>query len=588
MGRLVTSIFFVAGYLTYYDSKIYLRLRGGSDRWQRLINRTLSQLILVGLLACLQAAILTVRQGSEMYANLVLFAAAYPLLDETTTLPDYLWHWALFSLIWYINHPFQAQLFVFVAGCFVILCVAVRRFQYQFHYNAVPNLILFSTLGILTWTTHVGMTPSSRLSFILIFIAMSSYAYTYIRRVHVHTQERLKLNESIMYDTLTHAYSLSRLRKNAVAEFKHCQQDQLPMAAAVLDIDYFKSINDEFGHAAGDQVLISVTKLLQKKLLAAPFAAELYRTGGEEMTIIMPDCSLEQAIKLVRDCWTTVRTVPIPYEEDHLHCTISIGLAYLEQSDTELDDLLKRADDSLYLSKQNGRDRITVDGQADLLNNSHSVMINYTYYTKPVMRIKDSGVATNELRLAVYNDGHWTDAPDFSATVATLMKLIKQINEHLETHALAINYELTPLFNPDIKAAWLDYLRNQQNEFMLHVEFKTMAEPTLFIQNVAAFKAYGAHFVIDDCDSPEKFTDFFPVIKYFDVVKVPLIAKPTPEQVKAMHTNLAFWHGVCVQYGMTMVITGIESDAGLRMCDRYHAEFGQGNYFSRPVLPRIM
>ncbi|WP_461215840.1 bifunctional diguanylate cyclase/phosphodiesterase [Lacticaseibacillus sp. GG6-2] len=588
LGRLVTSIFFVAGYLTYYDTNVYLRLRGGDTFWRRLRNGVLSKLVLISVLLCLQAAILTVFQGSEMYINLLLFAAAYPVLDETNSLADYLWYWAQFSLVWYINHPFQPQLFVLVAVILAITCIVVRRYQSQFHYNAAPNLILFSTLGILAWMTRVHMTTASQWRFAIIFIAMSSYAYTYIRRVHKHAQERAKLSNSLMYDALTHAYSLTRMRKQGVAAFKRCQQEQQPMAAAVLDIDYFKSINDEFGHAAGDEVLISVTRLLQRQLAQAPIAAALYRTGGEEMTILMPDSTLEQAVQLVRNCWTAVRTVPIPYAHDHLRCSMSIGVAYLERSDATLDDLLKRADDSLYLSKQNGRDRITVDGRADLLNNSHSVMINYTYYTQPVMQIKDSTVITNELRLSVYADGHWGDAPDFSVTLETMMALIAKIHSQLETPALAVNFTCGQLVKPRIKAALIAYVKKHRHAFNFHVELKEMPDATLFAQQAPDYLASGIHFVIDGCTTPAQFKAFAPVIQYFDAVKIPLIAKPTPDQLTAMHANLKFWQDTCEQHDMKMVLVGIESDAGLRLCDRYNAAFGQGNYFSRPVLPRIL
>lgn len=587
LGRLVTSIFFVAGYLTYYDSNVYLRLRGGDTRWQRLVNSGLRKLVLISVLACLQAAIFTVFQGSGMYINLLLFAAAYPILDETNSLSDYLWYWAQFSLVWFINHPFQPQLFVLVAVILAVACLVVRRYQSRFHYQAAPNLSLFSILGILAWTTTVHMTTAEQWRFAIIFIAMSAYAYTYIARVHKHAQERARLSNSLMYDALTHAYSLNRMRRQGVAAFTRCQQEQLPMAVAMLDIDYFKSINDEFGHAAGDEVLISVTRLLQKQLAQAPIDAALYRTGGEEMTIIMANSTLEQAVALVRNCWTAVRTVPIAYAHDHLRCSISIGVAYLENSDVALDDLLKRADDSLYLSKQNGRDRITVDGRADLLNNSHSVMINYTYYTQPVMRIKDSTVVTNELRLSVYAAGHWQAAPDFSVTLATLMALIAKIHTQLETPALAMNFTCAQLVNAPLKAALIAYAKSHPG-FDFRIELKQMPDAALFAQYAPDYAACGIHFAIDGCTSPAQFDAFGPVIKFFDTVKVPLIAKPTPEQLTQLQANLAFWQARCQQYGLKLVLVGIESDAGLRLCDRYEAAYGQGNYFSRPVLPRIL
>ena len=91
IGRMVISVFFVAGYLTYYDSDFYQRLKPGRGSWQK---RSFNTVIRIGIMLVvavgLQLAALSATQGSNMYVNLLLFVTSYPLLDESTNIGEYL------------------------------------------------------------------------------------------------------------------------------------------------------------------------------------------------------------------------------------------------------------------------------------------------------------------------------------------------------------------------------------------------------------------------------------------------------------------------------------------------------------------
>lgn len=119
----------------------------------------------------------------------------------------------------------------------------------------------------------------------------------------------------------------------------------------MLDIDHFKSVNDIYGHDAGDQVL---GKLVEQVLSLIRKVDIFARWGGKEFGILLPKTNKEEAVILAE----RIRQHIEAYEFDHLqHITISLGLSFLEKDDTR-ESLVKRADDALYQAKQSGRNRV--------------------------------------------------------------------------------------------------------------------------------------------------------------------------------------------------------------------------------------
>ncbi len=129
-----------------------------------------------------------------------------------------------------------------------------------------------------------------------------------------------------------------------------------PAALMAIDLDLFKAINDSHGHAMGDRVLVHVAGLIGATLRAGDHLA---RFGGEEFIVLLPDTQLEQAMLTARDIQQALRR---PRTDGVPPCTASIGIACQPLLGKDADGLLRRADDALYRAKENGRDRIEIDG----------------------------------------------------------------------------------------------------------------------------------------------------------------------------------------------------------------------------------
>ena len=179
------------------------------------------------------------------------------------------------------------------------------------------------------------------------------------------SQEQIQLKNRELehlasHDVLTGCLTRRAFYDRMTQAFEHARRQRTPLTCVVLDVDRFKSVNDNFGHAVGDQVVQEVGK----QLLASFRASDIVgRCGGDEFYIGMPECdmlaaaaiaeSMRQAIE--REC---VARIGIP----GLTLSISVGLAALDADDESLADLIERADKALYAAKTAGRNRVAQAG----------------------------------------------------------------------------------------------------------------------------------------------------------------------------------------------------------------------------------
>jgi len=133
-----------------------------------------------------------------------------------------------------------------------------------------------------------------------------------------------------------------------------------PLSVLILDIDYFKSINDTFGHDAGDEVLREFADRLKKSIRGIDLAC---RYGGEEFVVVMPDTDLGVAALVAERIRRRIAGEPFPIGEGGrpLEVTISVGIAARIGPDDDAAQILKRADEALYRAKRDGRNRVAAD-----------------------------------------------------------------------------------------------------------------------------------------------------------------------------------------------------------------------------------
>jgi diguanylate cyclase (GGDEF)-like protein len=123
----------------------------------------------------------------------------------------------------------------------------------------------------------------------------------------------------------------------------------------MLDIDLFKAVNDQYGHAAGDAVIEMVGQVCSDNIREnIDFAGRL---GGEEFAILLPESSMDAAALFAERLRKAIENVLVEVDNKHISVTVSLGVAELD-NDEDTSNLIRRADDALYASKSSGRNQV--------------------------------------------------------------------------------------------------------------------------------------------------------------------------------------------------------------------------------------
>lgn len=162
-----------------------------------------------------------------------------------------------------------------------------------------------------------------------------------------------KHRHKALHDPLTELPNREAYSERIHAEFSRWKRYQHPLTIAVCDLDYFKRINDNFGHQAGDRVLKVISRSIAKRLRDVDFFG---RYGGEEFVVILPDTEISNAYALLEKIRAGIAGTAFNYKNEPLTITLSLGITQFKSGDT-VEIAFARADDALYAAKANGRNR---------------------------------------------------------------------------------------------------------------------------------------------------------------------------------------------------------------------------------------
>mgnify|MGYP000153289517 CR=1 FL=1 len=171
-----------------------------------------------------------------------------------------------------------------------------------------------------------------------------------------------KLEALAVTDPMTGLLNRRGFFPQAQTVYARCQHPPDELAVLMMDIDYFKNINDQYGHQAGDVVLQEVAARIRDNLRPTDLLA---RYGGEEFAAILPRTSQDTLQKIADRLNAVIREQPFKYKQHIITVTISIGGAMLTAATRSLDDLLSQADQAMYQAKAAGRDCVVIFDQSD-------------------------------------------------------------------------------------------------------------------------------------------------------------------------------------------------------------------------------
>ena len=183
-----------------------------------------------------------------------------------------------------------------------------------------------------------------------------TYLWFYVAEIYAD------LARTACLDPLTGVLNRRALETEASREISRATRYAAPLALVLLDLDYFKRINDRFGHRVGDEALRALVAVLRRELREVDLIA---RIGGEEFVILLPDSTGETAVNVAERLRSAIENTIVSYEDAAVRFTVSAGVTPMLSSDATLESMLHRADAAMYVAKRSGRNRVVLDPHLD-------------------------------------------------------------------------------------------------------------------------------------------------------------------------------------------------------------------------------
>ncbi|WP_292976211.1 diguanylate cyclase [Nitrosomonas sp.] len=168
-------------------------------------------------------------------------------------------------------------------------------------------------------------------------------------------QQNQLLQKLSITDGLTGLYNRTKLNTILSEQLARFKRHNRSFCLLMIDVDYFKTINDKLGHIVGDRILVTVASVLLKSIRTIDYAA---RYGGDEFMVILTETDSSAAIKTAERIRAEVSAACLAFKEQPVHITLSIGITQSRRADTMPNNLIARADAALYEAKESGRDRV--------------------------------------------------------------------------------------------------------------------------------------------------------------------------------------------------------------------------------------
>lgn len=187
-------------------------------------------------------------------------------------------------------------------------------------------------------------------------IKTGNVIFKFLERGNVESITHQQIFDKAQKDALTGAFNKGALLEKGPESIKRADLLGEPLSVVTFDIDFFKKINDGYGHPGGDYVLKELGQLMQSKLVRANDYFSRY--GGEEFVIILQATPMKTAMEVAERVRATVESHLFVFDNKKIPVTISVGVSTKNANDT-WETLYDRADKALYSSKQNGRNKVT-------------------------------------------------------------------------------------------------------------------------------------------------------------------------------------------------------------------------------------
>ena len=389
----------------------------------------------------------------------------------------------------------------------------------------------------------------------------------------------------------------------------------IPGALLFIDIDHFKYVNDNFGHHAGDQIVIGIGRVLREVVQREN--SELYRIGGDEFAIHLPNTLRKEVVNMAKRALAAIRNYRLQVAEGSIVANISasIGIGIYPFHGDTLRTLLSNVDISMYQAKELGRNRYALfDQEAGALRNTHKRIQwarrlrealdkdQFVLFAQPVVRLSDLRTTHHEILLRIRDENGAYILPgnfmDIAETVGIIqeidMRVIEKVLAHIARNELAgtkvryfVNLSGVSLSNQEWTSRFIALLVDsgvEPTQLVFEItETAALSEIDVTLKFIRRLKEIGCRIALDDFGSG--FSSFY-YLKQFDVDYLKIDGSFVQDLVTSNGSRLFVKALSDVAQGLKkqVIAEWVEDDDVLALLKTMGIQYGQGYLFQKPSI----
>jgi diguanylate cyclase (GGDEF)-like protein/PAS domain S-box-containing protein len=413
------------------------------------------------------------------------------------------------------------------------------------------------------------------------------------------------------FDHLTGLPNWRMFHDRLEQEIKKSRRTGLPLAVMFLDLDHFKEVNDTLGHAKGD---ILLNEAAQRLLGCVRESDTVARFGGDEFVLILSDLGDSDSVERINECILQKLSAPFRLGEISVYVSVSIGVTIYPSDATEIEALLRNADQAMYAAKNSGRNRFSYYTQAmqlvaqnrmSLSNDLHNALAGNQFWVayQPIVEFGTGSIHKAEALIRWQHPERGLVSPAEFIPIAEQSGLIVQIGDWVFRQAalqakrwqsisgreIQIGINKSPIQfrnDADIHSDWFGYLKelgvSGSNVAVEITEGLLMDASNTIVRKLLAFRDNGIQVALDDFGTGYSSLSY---LKKFDIDYIK-IDQSFVRNLVAGSSDLALCEAMIMmahKLGIKVIAEGVETPEQRDLLIAAGCDYGQGYLFSKPL-----